>query len=366
MYAHNASGIQTRAPDRSDMQPLGLIGTVSGLGWDDTLPGGPDSAQFTLQAQTTSQPRALDPGRIVEIVRGGSVQWEGILGQPTPTGDSAWQVGAKGAGTYGDAYRDIWSTWNENDGVNQAIARGLRWINPGIPSGRFLSEQQDSASQTITDFLTLITKPGGYVWHVGRGNVLSVFPVPVTPTRILMATSPQARALAGYINALVARYQVTADNTTTGAPATYGLVTATNAASIAKHQRMEQYWDISQAGVLSSGTALGFAQSALSQYQAASWAGPIPVQYGQYLTMTGVPVDIGCEKAGEVALIMLADGPYGGEVVAAPPVSFVVGKLEYDDTTQAGGITPYLGVPGDLSSLLDALATTLPVPAATS
>jgi hypothetical protein len=365
MYAHNASMIATRAPDRSDFQPLGMIAPVSGLAWSDTLPGGPDSATCVLQAETNVQPRALDPGRIVEIYRGGSVQFEGILGQPTP-GDNGWQVSAKGAGTYGDAYRDIWSTWNENDGVNQAIARGLRWINPGIPSGRFLSQQQDSASQTITDFLTLITKPGGYVWHVGRGNVLSVFPVPVTPTRILMATSPQARALAGYINALVARYQVTADNTTTGAPATYALVTATNAPSIAKHQRMEQYWDISQAGVLSSGTALGFANSALSQYQAASWAGPIPVQYGQYLTMTGVPVDIGCENAGEVALLMLADGPYGGEVMAAPPVSFVVGRVDYDDTTQAGGITPYLGVPGDFSSLLDALATTLPVPAATS
>jgi hypothetical protein len=369
MYAHSASSISTRAPDRTDFQPLGAIAPVSGLAWADTYPGGPDSATCAVQAESAVQPRSLEPGRIVEITRGGSVQFEGILSQPAYVQGTGWQVGAKGAGTYGDGYRDIYTTWNANDGVNQAIARSpgpLRWVNPGIPSGLFLAQQQDSASQTITDFLTLITKAAGYGWHVGRNNVLSVAPVPVTPTRILMATSPQARALAGYINALVARYQVTADNTTTGAAATYGLVIATNPPSIAKHQRMEAYWDISQAGVLSSGIALGYAASALSQYQAASWAGPIPVQYGQYLTMTGVPVDLGCEKAGEVALLMLADGPYGGEVTAAPPVSFVVGKLEYDDTTQAGGITPYLGVPGDLSSLLDALATTLPVPAAAS
>jgi hypothetical protein len=366
VYAHNASGIQTRAPDRTDMQPLGMIAPVSGLAWSDTYPGGPASATCVIQAESAVQPRSLEPGRIVEVTRGGSVQFEGILSQPAYVQGTGWQVAAKGAGTYGDAYRDIWTTWNANDGVNQAIGRGMRWINPGIPSGLFLAQQQDSASQTITDFLTLITKPGGYSWHVGRGNVLAVAPVPVTPTRILMATSPQARALAGYINALVARYQVTADNTATGAAATFGLVTATNPASIARHQRQEAYWDISQAGVLSAGAALGFASSALSQYQAASWAGPITVQYGQYLTMTGVPVDLGCEKAGEVALLMLADGPYGGEVAAAPPVSFVVGKVEYDDTTQAAGITPYLGVPGDLSSLLDALATRLPVPAATS
>ncbi|HMH93672.1 MAG TPA: hypothetical protein VK586_21650, partial [Streptosporangiaceae bacterium] len=211
----------------------------------------------------------------------------------------------------------------------------------------------------------LITKPGAYGWHVGRGNVLTVAPVPVTPTRILMATSPQARALAGYINALVARYQVTADNTTTGAAATYGLVTATNAPSIARHQRREAYWDMSGAGVMSPGTALAWASSALAPYQAASWAGPIPVQYGQYLTMTGVPVDIATEHAGEVVQLMLADGPYGGEV-SPGPVTFIVGKLEYDDTTQAGGITPYLGVPGDLSSLIGALTAMLPAPAATS
>jgi hypothetical protein len=357
--------VATRDPDRSDFYPLGFVGPVSGLGWSDSMPGGNLDLQCVVETEATDQPRALNPGRIVEVQRGGGIPWEGILGQPVYSDGQGWQVTAKGAGSYGDQYRALYTTWNATDPIDQAITRGLRWTRSAMPGGLYLAQQADSASSTITDFLTLITKPVGLTWHVGRGNVLTVFQVPVTPTRILMATSPQARALAGFINALYGKYQATADNATTGAAATFALALAISSASIARHQRQEQYWDLSQAGTLTSGAAGGYVASALSQYQSASWSGPIPVQYGQYLTMTGVPVDLGTERAGEVAMLMLADGPYGGEV-GPGPVTFPVGKIEYDDTTQGAGITPYLGVPGDLSSLLDALSTQLPVPAATS
>jgi hypothetical protein len=357
--------VATRWPDGSDFAPLGYIGAVSGLGWSDSMPGGPMDLSCVIETEAQAQPQALYPGRIVEVQRGAGIPWEGILGQPAYSDGQGWQVAAKGAGNYGDNYRAVYTTWNSTDPIDQAITRGLRWTRSAMPGGLYLSQQSDSASSSITDFLTLITKPVGLTWHVGRGNVLSVFTVPTTPTRILMATSPQARALAGFINALYGRYEATADNATTGTAATYALALAINSASIARHQRQEEYWDLSQAGVLTGGAAAGFAGSALGQYQAASWAGPIPVQYGNYLTMTGVPVDLGTERAGEVVQLMLADGPYGGET-GPGPVTFPVGKIEYDDTTQAAGITPYLGVPGDFSSLLDALATQLPVPAATS
>ena len=79
--------------------------------------------------------------------------------------------------------------------------------------------------------------------------------------------------------------------------------------------------------------------------------------------MTGVPVDLGCEVAGEVVQLQLADGPYGGEVSPAPPVTFPVGRVEYDDGAQTLAVTPFQSVPNDLPSLLSALATTLPTPA---
>ncbi len=80
-----------------------------------------------------------------------------------------------------------------------------------------------------------------------------MFPIPTTPTRILMSSSPAARSLADYVNALYGRYQSAADNPDTGALATYALASATSAASIAKHQRTEAVWDLTAAGTLSSG-----------------------------------------------------------------------------------------------------------------
>jgi hypothetical protein len=205
--------------------------------------------------------------------------------------------------------------------------------------------------------MTLITRPGAYTWHVGRRNTLSVFPIPTTPTRVLMLGTPAARSLAGYINALTGRYQSADDGTN---PATFALSTATNAASIAKHLRTEAFWDITAAGTISSGTAGGYVAQALSLYQGASWAGPLTVRYGQYLTTTGVPVDLGCEMAGEVVRLHLADGPYGGEVSPSPPVTFPVGRIEYDDQAQTAAITPFQAVPNDLPTLLGVLAAAIP------
>ena len=61
--------------------------------------------------------------------------------------------------------------------------------------------------------------------------------------------------------------------------------------------------------------------------------------------MTGVPVDLGCEHAGEVVQLVLADGPYGSEVSAFPPVTFPVGKFEFDEEHRSGNVYPYNVLP---------------------
>lgn len=367
MYARSASTVTSKFQDGTDYLPLGRIAPVADLGWSDTMPGGPDTMKCTVQVSPALvQPQALDAGRIVEVWRGGMCQWEGVLDQPTPT-DAGWSITAKGAGTYGDNYRDIWSSWTDiNTSLTAAAARGLRWkLTTYSNTNLYLVDQQQSGTETITDRLNLATKPGYYTWHVGRRNLLSIFPVPTAVTRILFSSSPQARSLAGYYNALYVLYQSAADNADTGAAAVNSLTSATNTASIARHGRQEQLWDITGAGTLSGGTALGWAQAAITRYNAASYAGPIPVTYGQYTDVTGVPVDPGCEHAGEVAQLVLADGPYGSEVSAFPPVTFPVGKFEYDETTGSGNVYPYNVLPNDLGALLDSMAIWLPRPPVT-
>jgi hypothetical protein len=333
-----------------DQRYLGRIGHVADLTWTDTMPGGNEQLTCTLQVEPAYRTAATDPGRLIRVIKGASVQWEGILDEPTP-GDGGWALTARGAGTWGALYQAVYSSWTAASVISTATARGLRWVTGNLGSG-YLTEQHDSASMTVTDFLNLYTEPGSQTWRVHRvfaGNQLDVFPLPTTPTRLLVTTTPAARTLAGYINVLWIRYQATADNGTTAA--TYGTTSVTNAASIAKHGRQEAFWDISQGGVMTAGAAQALGNAALAKYTAASWSGPFQVAPGQYLNAGGAPVDLACEHAGEVVRLILADGPYGGEVSPAPPVQFPVGKVEYRDSDGTLIVTPFQSWTADLSNI---------------
>lgn len=182
------------------------------------------------------------------------------------------------------------------------------------------------------------------------GLQVDVIPVPATVTRILVTNVAAVRTLAGYVNALNIRYQATADKG--GAAATYGMTSVTQPASIAAHGRTENYWDLSSAGVMSAGTAQGYGNAALAKYTAASWAAAFQVSPGQYLNAGGAPVDLACEKAGEVVRVILADGPYGGEYNPAPPVIFPVGQIAYNAIGGTAQITPFQAWTDNFATLL--------------
>ena len=91
MYERSASTVTSKTQAGTDLTPLGQLGTVGGLGWSDTMPGGPTSMQCTVQPWGgLTQPKALDPGRIIEIWRGGIVQFEGVLDMPKVNANGGW------------------------------------------------------------------------------------------------------------------------------------------------------------------------------------------------------------------------------------------------------------------------------------
>jgi hypothetical protein len=292
----------------------------------------------------------MDPGRIVEIVRGGSVVWLGKLDEPQPSA-SGWSITAHGAGTFGTEWDAVYSTWtNQNDAVNQAIARGLNWVNPspGIPSSVWLGQQLDSGSVKIADLLNQYTSNGALVWYVVRGGALSVVPIPVTVTRLLVCTVPVARTLAGDINVIYLRYQSSADAATT---ATYATTVVTNAASIAKFGRIEEYDDLSSVGQLTAGQAQAVGNNILARYKSASFAGPWSANPGQLLNTGGQAVDLGAEQPGSVARLLVTDSGYGGEVSPAP-VTFPIGSYQFDDDTGVATIAAFQSVNFSLSGLI--------------
>ena len=368
---HNSTQIVTYTPSMTQPIWLGGVGHVNALKYSWVLPGGADALSCNLMVTATTRTQATDPGRIVQAYRGGGLIWEGIMNEPVPT-TAGWNLSAVGAGNYGTNYLALYtSTWPASEpdqAINQAITRGLRWVNPGVgsPSGIWLGQATDSGAQTITDLLNLVCTYGGLTWQVNttpQGNVLSVFALPTAVTDLLLVRQPAPRTLGGDINVIWLRYQTSADNTTTGAVAAFATTSATVPASIAAHGTREAYLDISNAGTMSAGAAQAIGNSVLQRYQRASFAGPFTAGAGDIMTPGGQAQDLGLNQAGSVMQLILTDYAYGGEVVLGP-VTFLVGGYEYDDDSQTSTVTPFQYLNLSLSGLLSAASTTLPQPAA--
>ncbi len=206
----DASQVVTYAQGGGDPRWLGEIGHVAGLKYSYSYPGGPDQMSCILQIPPTQREVGMNPGRLVSVYRGASLLWQGLMNEPQAAVDG-WTLSATGTGSLGNNFCDIWTTWDEPDNhINAAIARGLNWRNPGIngTSGLWLGDQVDSGSQMITDFLNSVTVQGALSWSVkARDNMLSVAPLPTAVNRLLVATSPVARTVAGDINSLFLYYQ---------------------------------------------------------------------------------------------------------------------------------------------------------------
>lgn len=364
-------------PEPKTPRWLGSLGHVTGMTRSYTCPGGPDTLSLLLRLPPDLRTDALDPGRVLQVWRGGSCVWEGKLNEPASSGDG-WTVTARGAGHYGDDFAAIWTTWNADDAVNKAISRGLRWSNIytiGNPTGIYLAQQQDSGSENITSHMNLLITGGGLLWTLLPGIASEVPAGPwllrvvpwksdingnpvVTPDRLLVCSTPVPRTVAADINTLVLRYQVTADIPATATrnaiPATYAITTTSIAASVAKHGPMEYYLDLSSAGVMTGTAAQAIGQSILIRYVRASFAGPFTASPGQVRNAAGAPVDLGCDQAGLVYKVIMTDAPYGGEVALGPLV-FMSGAYSYDEDTATATITPFQQARTDMASLISAL-----------
>lgn len=378
MALPGSSQVAVAPPGSTAWQWLGTLGQVTALTYSFICPGGADKLSMTIMCPASYRTQLFNPGWQVKVTRGGHDVWHGKLDEPQPSA-SGWTLTAVGNGNRGADFvsffapGDVWPVSEPDEIINRAISRGLPWTNPGLNSSPYFSQfwlgqGADPGSQTVTAFLNLICTRGGLTWYVNsqpggiyNGDDLSVFPLPTAPTRLLVCTTPVARTLGGYVNSLFVRYCSVGDNSAASPPvaASYDVVLAQNAASVAAHGVLEAYVDLADAPVMNSSQAQAVGNQILASYQAASFAGPFEVSYGQLLNMGGQPVDIGADQAGGVAKLVLTDYAYGGSVLPNNPVSFIIGSYLYDDFKQTATITPYQSLNESLSGLLSMTSTTM-------
>jgi hypothetical protein len=485
LLRQNGTQILSYRPDGTDPRWMGQAGHVSQLQYGWVTPGGPDTATWTLMLEPSVRTQIMDPGRIIELHRGGGRIWEGIIQEPVPT-PAGWQCTATGAGQYGAsfvaAYTDMWPTSEPDEAINAAITRGLRWTNPGVglssgmwagasgqvtgpsgvyqiasvaipagtwevtwivgftsssvgsataaennnfvlylgstpigtavvdavdngvelyvqapvpvtvggggstlsiktantgssyltyyacipPAGVWLGQQVDPAAQNITSLLNLCCTYGGLTWFVNTtqyGNTLSLFPLPTTPDRLLVCTSPVPRTIAAEVTTIFERYEISSDSVTTAGTsdvAVYGLTSSIDQPSATKYGPSEQFIDLSQAGPMGIGTAQQIGTQILARFQRASFSGQFTVGPGMLMTIGGQPVDLGSETSLHVYQLLLTDFGYGGEATLSPPITFLGGAYTFNDQTETATITPFQYLPSSIQDLLEAASSVLP------
>lgn len=351
-----ATQIRTLTPQGTNPRWMGALGHVNGLNYSFVYPGGCDQASWTLALPPQWRTDAMNPGRRVEMWRGNSRVWEGILDEPVPN-TSGWSCTAHGSGTYGASFMAHYTSWTIDNVLNTAITRGLRWTKPTFGSIGWMQTVQDDAAITITDFMNNATVQAGLLWNIDQrqNNLVSIAAPPTTVNRLLVCTVPNPRTLSAGLNTLWYKY-VSAQ---VGSTQTFTTTDVVNALAVQQHGSLEQQVDLTAAGLMTSASASANVTSILNQYVRANFTEDFTAWRGQYLTIGGSPVDLGCETAyPNVARLLLTDGSYGGEVVATP-VTFVVGAYAYDDDSQTATITPYQSYKTDLSTLLTAAIPSL-------
>jgi hypothetical protein len=345
---------------------LGNQGVIGGTKYSSVFPGGAEKYSVNLYKPATERAQWLTVDSRVQLFRGTRI-WDGNLDEPA-VGAGVWSLTSVGVGVQGAdfaaVYTDAWPTSEPDEVVNNAISRGLPWVNPGIgtPSGIWLGQAPDSGQAYVDDVLNSCCTRGGLGWFVNSqpggplGNALALAPLPTAPTRLLVAVNPVSRTNGGDVSLIWIRYQSAADNIDASTSAAYSLTSVTNTGHGGGR---EQFLDLSNAGTMTQAAAQAVATQILKIYQSSSFTGPFDFQPGQLMTTGGVAVDPGCEQAGFVCRLILADFAFGGGLLPTGPIQFIAGGYEWDDDALKGSITPYQMLDQSLSGLLSMTSTTL-------
>lgn len=358
-------------PSGGNARALGQFGRLTPPTYSWTTPGGCDQLTATFARPPRYRTDALDNGRVIRAFRGGHNVWEGILDEPGPSSDG-WAITAHGAGSWANDYQAIWAPpWDTSvpdEVVNNAIAAGLDWVNPGIgsPSGMWIGQEMDSATSKVADVLNMVCGKGGLTWIVRtlpQGNVLSVIPLPTVANRLLISADPAARSVADAPTRLWIRYQATWDDPDNNVEATYG-TTYIDKTALAGTGHREDVMDISSAGVYTAGDAQGVGYQVFKKFTRVAFTDPFAIRPGSLRNLGGTAVDPGAfyadNQSGMVCRLLLADYTPGTDSQFGAPV-FLVGAYEWNDLDVTGTVTPAESMRHDFASMLSSVADDLPV-----
>lgn len=316
---------QVGGGDRFWLDELGLI---SGLSFNQSYPGGDETATWQMVLDMRAQHRAWAPGRQIGITAGTSTVWAGLLDNPTR--DTVWTMNAIGSAS-ADSQRFLaiaptsGNALNLDEVITAAQSRGLAWTAPSLlPSTPASGGSVPSGSIYIDDALAQVmaAQSTETFWSLSDGKVLTAGAAPTVPTYILLATGVGGgRTLDGFVTDVIVTYQ----------SATGQLSTTTVSAASRPFGVFEVPLDITSLGLIptSQATAAGNAFLALNGARA-KYTDPFVVTAGQLITTGGQPIDGAIFSPGNLLNVIVTDPDSAGEVALSGPVPMIAGYTSFD------------------------------------
>lgn len=340
-------------PGGGDRFWLDSLGTIYGLSYDRSYPGGAETATWQMILDPRMQHRAWAPGRQIGIVCGVKTIWTGLLDNPTR--GTVWTMNAIGSAS-SDSQRMLaiaptsGNALNLDEVIDAAIARtpdGLPWIRSStLPSLGATAAAIPSGTEYIDDILETVMAGQNTptYWTLSDGLVVSAAAAPTVPTYILLATGVGGgRTLDGFVTDVVVTYQ----------SATGQLSTVTVSASSRPFGRFEVPLDITSLGLIPSTQATAAGQSYLAINGArAKFTDLFTVTAGQLITIGGQAVDLATFEPGVLVNVLVTDPDAAGEVALESPVPMIVGYTTYDVDSGVLGV-------GSVDYSSDSLASAL-------
>lgn len=318
-------------------QPAAALGVVSGLSWASKWgsgPSGPSKASWSLSLPFWADDSRLTVGTSVQVVRGGQTLWTGRI-TDAQRGDP-WTLEAEGiaysADRFGAVDAALAPTVNVQTAVTQAIARGLPW-----PSGAaFPSVAYGVVGNTVGQLDSLLTgyhDTMGLRWGCNRYGAPFSAADPTAPRWVLDGHDVVVGVADDELyTAVIARYQASATPT-------YASVAVTNAAAIARHGRREYLLDLTNLGVIASGTATTYATTVLNAAMQPSWLNTLTVTADRLTTLGGTPADLAAVEAGQMVRIVGIPGRMGRPSGSAY-MDVVLGEVSYADGASEISLAP--------------------------
>lgn len=312
---------------------LSSLGNVGQVKWSSRWgsgPCGPDLASCTVALDPSNDSSWLRQNALFEVFNDAGVRV--FAGPATDVGRGAVrEISAKSWGRLASQFDAVDSSGNPStkpqDSITQAIANGLQWTSQTGFDNVSLGTDGGAQANRLDTLLSSWAAKNGKRWQVDVNGVASAVVDATTPTWLLDAYDLDiGTADDGLYTRVRARYVSAVTGTT---PTAWASVVVDDAAGQSLYGVVEYSMDLTPLGLMSSGTATGYAQQQLDLLTIPQWLSRVTTNRQRLLTLGGHGADVQDVEAGQVVRLFNVPNGLGG-LRAELALNVVLGEVEYD------------------------------------